>query len=65
MAEEIGSKCRRTEERTGDEPKATAAAATPDSLDAGTERVQRWTLPMPASNEPRRPKACFLVLGFG
>ena len=65
MAEETGSKCRWTEERTGGEPEAAAAAATPDSLDAGTEHDQHWTLPMSVSNEPRRPKACFLVLGLG
>ena len=41
----------------GGEPEAEVAAATPDMLDAGTGCVQRWTLPMPASNTPRRPKA--------
>ena len=43
----------------GDEPEAEAeaAAATPDMLDAGTGHVQRWTLPMLASNKPERKKA--------
>ena len=43
------------------EPEVAVAAATPDSLDTGIERVQRWTLPMLASNEPRRSKAVFFV----
>ena len=41
-------------------------AATPYSLDAGTERIQHWTLPMPASNESKRWKAeigfCFKLM---
>ena len=41
------------------EPEVAVAAATPDSLDAGTERVQRWTLPMPASNELERRNIYF------
>ena len=39
------------------ELEAVVAAATPGMLDAGTGCVQRWTLPMPVSNEPRRKKA--------
>ena len=39
------------------EPEATVAAATPGMLDASTGYVQRWTLPMPASNTPERKKA--------
>ena len=41
----------------GGEPKVVVATATPDMLDAGIGRVQRWTLPMPASNKPERKKA--------
>ena len=41
----------------GSEPEVEVAAATPGMLDAGTGRVQRWTLPVPASNTPERKKA--------
>ena len=41
----------------GGEPEVAVATVTPDLLDASTERVQRWTLPMPASNEPKRRNA--------
>ena len=41
----------------GGELEVEVAAATPDMLDTGTGCVQRWTLPMPTSNTPRRPKA--------
>ena len=52
------SKCRTSggEDRSG-EPEVAVVAATLDSLDAGTGHVQRWTLPMPVSNEPERRKA--------
>ena len=54
----------------GGEPEVVVATATPDMLDAGTERVQRWTLPMPASNKPERNKGLSglglgLKLGYG
>ena len=32
-------------------------AANPSTLDAGIECIQRWTLPMPTSIEPKREKA--------
>ena len=40
-------------------PEVAEAATGLDSLDAGTEHVQRRTLPIPTSNEPKRPKGCF------
>ena len=41
----------------GGEPKTVVAAATPGMFDTGTGCIQRWTLPMPASNKSERKKA--------
>ena len=69
MAKETGSKCVRVAEGIGGEPEVAEqplqllGRACP-TLDASTERVQRWTLPVPVFNMPRRPKA-EMGLGFG
>ena len=61
MAKGTVSKWGRIAERTGGEPEVQRQFTVLNSLDAGIGRVQRRTLPMLASNEPRRSKVVFLV----